>query len=104
MPLNQVMWRGPLRHFIRTLLTIAGIAMKKGPSPDAISCKATASTLMFALAAHAEEAGRQAAAPTGPPLSVAVIGTGTQGRALLQTLGRQPGANVAAICDHAPPR
>lgn len=61
---------------------------------------ATASTLMFALAAHAEEkpAG-EAAAPAGPPLSVAVIGTGTQGRALLQTLGRQPGANVAAICD-----
>ncbi len=38
-------------------------------------------------------------APTGPPINVAVIGLGAQGREHLASLSRVGGANVVAVCD-----
>ncbi|HEU4754946.1 MAG TPA: hypothetical protein VFU47_17700, partial [Armatimonadota bacterium] len=40
-----------------------------------------------------------ATAATAPPINCAVIGVGAHGRTILASLGRVPGAKVAAICD-----
>src|SRR5713101_1265719 len=61
-----------------------------------------ASTLTLVMALSAEEAlaeSAPAAAPAGPPVGVGVVGLGPQGRELLASLVRLPGASVAAICD-----
>ena len=66
---------------------------------------ATASTLVFTLAAHAaaeEKPAGEAEKPSGPPTACAVIGAGAQGRALLNALSRIPAASVAALCDNYP--
>jgi|YNPNPStandDraft_1061719.scaffolds.fasta_scaffold01431_9 predicted dehydrogenase len=46
----------------------------------------------------AAESGSEGA-PSGPPVSIGVIGLGEQGRELLKTLANVQGANVVAICD-----
>ncbi|MDH7570354.1 MAG: Gfo/Idh/MocA family oxidoreductase [Armatimonadota bacterium] len=60
---------------------------------------AAAGTLVFALAAHAEEKSGESTTSAGPPVNCAVIGTSTRGREILQALSLVPGANVAVICD-----
>lgn len=39
------------------------------------------------------------AKPAGPKVNIAVIGLGPWGREILNTLARQPQANIAAVCD-----
>jgi predicted dehydrogenase len=51
-------------------------------------------------ASPAAGAAAGAAAPAGPPVRVAVIGLGMQGRALLQSLARIPGVTVVSVCDN----
>lgn len=61
-----------------------------------------ASALTLVMALHAEEASAEPALPStpaGPPVSFGVIGLGPQGRELLTSLARLPGAPVQAICD-----
>jgi len=40
--------------------------------------------------------------PTGPKVKVAIIGLGSWGRYMLETLNRSPQADVAGICDTYP--
>jgi predicted dehydrogenase len=64
---------------------------------------ATLMTLMGGVPLRAQDAAQPAAAtalPTAPPVNCAVIGCGTWGREILQTLSRMPNAPVVAICDH----
>jgi predicted dehydrogenase len=61
-----------------------------------------ASALTLVMALNAEEgqgAPEPTPSPTGPPVCFGVIGLGPQGRELLATLARLPGAPVQAICD-----
>lgn len=59
----------------------------------------TAGALLALAGEEVRAQAQPAAAPPGPPVSVAVIGLGTHGRTLLANLARQPGVNVAAVCD-----
>src|SRR5437879_2288247 len=59
-----------------------------------------ASALTLVMALSAEEAlAEPAPTPAGPPVGVGVVGLGLQGRELLASLVRLPGASPAAICD-----
>jgi predicted dehydrogenase len=66
--------------------------------------QASAFTLVMAL--QAEELRAEpgpAPAPTGPPVTVGVIGLGPQGRELLTSLSRLPGVPIGGICDSYAP-
>lgn len=61
---------------------------------------ATASTLVFALAANAR--GAEGGAAAGPPVGCGIIGMGDQGRLIAAQLTQLKGAALKAICDNYP--
>ena len=69
--------------------------------------KSSSATVLMAMAGGvklvaAEPAATDAKEPVGPKLKVGVIGLGSWGRELVNTLLRHPKAEVAALCDNYP--
>src|SRR5512144_3131378 len=61
---------------------------------------ATLMTMLGGVELFAQtNAAPETAKPAGPRVKVGVIGLGTWGREIVNTLGRLPQADVAAICD-----